>query len=139
MIWLTHFVFKVEGSCIDKICVMMFYMFIAASMVDIVIGITESDNSSLEYFFTFLTVCISDTTIQSSFINLHMLFSSIIALFTGFSDMFIVLTKFSVNCVDSWYDCGRSYYKLINWCCCLFAHLRMTLLLINQFELVMYG
>ena len=138
VIWLTHFVFKVEGSCIDKICVRMFCMFIAASMVDLVIDIIEFNNSSMEQFFRFLTVCISDTMIQSSFINLHMLFSSIIALFTGFSDMFIVLTKFSVNCVDSWYDCGRSYYKLINWCCCLFTHLQMTLILTQQFELVMY-
>ena len=131
----THFDQIVEGQSIDKIYTMMFSMLITTSIVDIVIGITEFNNSNMYCILTILTVCTSDTIIHSSFINLHVLFSSIITLFNELSD---ILTKFSINCMVSLHDCCGSYYKFINWYCCLFTHLRVILLLIRQLELVIY-
>ena len=71
----------------------MVCMLITTSIADIIIGITEFNNSNIDYFFAFLTVCMSGTIIQSSFINLHVLFSSIITLFNEFSDMCIIIDK----------------------------------------------
>ena len=117
---------------------MRFCVLIATSIVDIVIAIIASCNSTMDNFCSIFELFIFTTIIQWSCTNSQSIFSSIMILLNEFFDIFIILAKFVTNCIVALNNCCGSYYKFLCLHCCLFKHSRMTVLSINQCELIIH-
>ena len=95
--------------------------------------------SNMKCFSSIFILLVGNNVIQSNNINSQSIFTSIVTILNIWFDIFMILTKFFVNCIVSLKNDSRSYYKFIYLRCFLISYSTMTLLLIIHVELIIYN
>ena len=89
-------------------------------------------NVHIHYFFNIDVLYISNTVINSKYINIQLILPSIVTIFNGLFDCFIRMKQllFNFNVL--------SYYKFIHCYLWIISHSSMILQSINEFDLMIY-
>ena len=138
-----YFVFNVVAATIDDTGMVRlgaFGVYVTIMIaINIAIGIMDCGHPHIGYFIIIFLLCIHDCIIKSKCINLSLIFTSISTILSRILDIYKILTTYFVNCVVSLQNRSGSYCKFIYWCWFLFIHVLMTLLSIDQIELMFYN
>ena len=103
-------------------------------MMDIVVADMHYDNSNMAYLFNIFMFFNGNNVIESNYINSISIFTAIVTILNNFLKIFVMLATQFIECMVSFNNNGRSYYKFIYWSRFLFNPLPMIIIWINPAE-----